>query len=319
MATIKFTTNLISNKSIPWQFNPNDLNGIPETPGVYIVGVKIIVNDFDNPIEKKEKFCPLYVGIQQNLKAKISGHRDPINKNTGTGELNSFKELFDLKINGDAVKLYDSINRLLELREKIEKIKGSKKLNHLPNGNTPSMPFPINCRKCAEELTMFHVLKEERNLLIWFPNPAFFNINIKSNTFISKYAYHDSGKNGNYNHSKSLNHDLLHPDAYKLLNRIIDTKNIISNKYWYAFASTRTNPNIDFSDNAILQQIEAATKWKLMNKLNIPTYAGINGAGEGIWNALEQGKNVNLDINLKDIQSELVNMTGASFPTKLIL
>ena len=123
MATIKFVTNLHPfQNGREWQFHPNffegkdvkgddvcDKNGkkisfpVPNEAGVYIVGVKIPVSDpkqFDEngkPIDKAvEKFCPLYVGIQKKIKNKIKGHRDPRNRSTSNGELNSYKELFDL-------------------------------------------------------------------------------------------------------------------------------------------------------------------------------------------------------------------------------
>ncbi len=66
MATIEFTTNLpLSRNPIcpkPWQFDPKYFDSIPDEAGVYIVGVKINVDG------QGEKFCPLYVGIKNNIR-----------------------------------------------------------------------------------------------------------------------------------------------------------------------------------------------------------------------------------------------------------
>jgi hypothetical protein len=314
MTKIEFTTNLPKsvddNCPNPWKFEPKYFDTIPKEPGVYIVGVKITVNDpqqFDENGKiikgKVEKFCPLYVGIRNNLKSRITAHRK---KDSSSGELNTNKELFDLDIIGNANKLYESIKNLLSMRDSITN-------KHTPNGNTPTSNFPILCEKCAQELVMFHKLKKDKNLLIWFPNPAFFEIIVNSKFFKSKYKYHDSGKSGNYNHKTSLSGDLKHTKCHPLKDRIVETKKIIENKYWYAYASKQNNPHVDFNDNSLLQQIEAATKWKLMHNHSVPTYAGINGSGFPIWDKLKNNGNVDIEINLFDIKNDLVNMTGKPF------
>lgn len=345
MATIKFVTNLHPfQNGREWQFHPNffegkdvkgddvcDKNGkkisfpVPNEAGVYIVGVKIPVSDpkqFDEngkQINKVEKFCPLYVGIRDNLKVRITGHRK---RDSSSGELNYNKELFDLNIKGKANKLYESIKNLLSMRD-------STTNNHSPNSESRTPDFPILCHKCAEELRMFHKLLNDKNLLIWFPNPAFFNINInkKTETFCSNYEYHHSGS---YKHKWSLDYDLKHPDARDLAEKIDETKTIIEEKFWYAFVTLddiiKALPNnhtlckngkdyseakesdnaIDRKDayknygKAICESVENATKMALQDK-GIYTYA--------------KATNVNApyEIDFTELAKDLVNMTRNPF------
>lgn len=228
MATIKFK-NPFLNQDGSINTTHDDLM----TPGVYIVGVKIPVSDppqFDEKGQQiktaVEKFCPLYVGIRNDLRVRITGHR---NRDSSRGELNYSKELFDLEVNGNVNKLYNSISELLKFRDNTEK-------NHM-KGHSPIKCFPVLCHKCAEELVMFQKLKKNKNRLIWYPNPAFFEININSMDFKSVYKYHDSGKNGNYNHKKSIEKDLKHDACKNLIQKINRTKEIIQSNFWYAYVT----------------------------------------------------------------------------------
>jgi len=83
-------------------------NGIPDEPGVYIVGVKISV-DVDG--KNIAKFCPLYVGETNNLRRRISDHHDPNHANARLEDslLNFTKELFDITL--DVSMLYHSIKQ----------------------------------------------------------------------------------------------------------------------------------------------------------------------------------------------------------------
>jgi hypothetical protein len=65
--------------------NPLDFNLIPNEPGVYIVGVKLLLNGIEN-------FFPLYVGEASNLKVRLNNHY----KERSTKNSNSTKEIFDL-------------------------------------------------------------------------------------------------------------------------------------------------------------------------------------------------------------------------------
>lgn len=308
MATIKFVTNLHPfQNGREWQFHPNffegkdvkgddvcDKNGkkisfpVPNEAGVYIVGVKIPVSDpkqFDEngkPIDKAvEKFCPLYVGIQKKIKNKIKGHRDPRNRSTSNGELNSYKELFDLSM--PPSKFY----------------KGIEKWNE------------YWCNKKGKERNLETLINEIKingyDSMVFFPNPLFFEKCLSPNGL----GFSHVSNTHDFFLQKNDNYKLL--AETKLFERINYTKETIEKKYWYAYATKTNNPNIDFNDNSICQQIEAATKWKLIHTLGIPTYAGINGAGLPMWHRLKNHEEIDMEINLFDIKDDLVNMTGQTF------
>lgn len=65
--------------------NPLDFDLIPNEPGVYIVGVKLLLNGI-------ETFFPLYVGEASYLKVRLNKHY----KERSTKNSNSTKEIFDL-------------------------------------------------------------------------------------------------------------------------------------------------------------------------------------------------------------------------------
>lgn len=234
MATIKFTTNLHGfQNGGEWNFHPNffegkDQNGkqvtkpVPNEPGVYIVGVKIPVNDPPQYDDKgklletphNEKFCPLYVGVQDNLSTKIRGHRNPNNKRTYTGEVNSFKELWNINLEP---KIF---YRGIEIWNDKWRYSRSNKVND-PNRINQLNVFIKEVKDSAE------------NCLIWFPNSAFFDFYLSINS--SNYE-ENSGHNG----SVGLNRDLDTIgtiDAQSLKDLINGVKSKIENNFWYAFIS----------------------------------------------------------------------------------
>jgi hypothetical protein len=104
MTTIKFITNLVS-RSSPWQFSPSYFDRVPNKPGVYIVGVKI---DIDN---QREKFCPLYVGETKNIQNRIWEHYEE--------HLNGRKAVFDLS--SPIKEIYKDINYWSKNKPKTKK------------------------------------------------------------------------------------------------------------------------------------------------------------------------------------------------------
>jgi len=299
MATIKFTTNLhpFQNDGA-WQFHPNffegkDANGndvcdnngniisfpVPNEPGVYIVGVKIPVSDpkqFDEngkPIDKAvERFCPLYVGIQDDLSTKISGHRNPNNTSTYTGELNSFKELWNLneepKIFYKGIQIWN------------EKWRRSKKTVEDPNRIDQLGLFMTEVRDCAE------------NCLIWFPNRVFFNVYL--NTDLSNYG-EKSGHFGSVGLNKDL--DTINTKEAKILKKLIEEVKLkIENNFWYAFITA------EYIANSILQSNnhplkEVADKylqervWTIKMKNAKGNTISKNGPGKILCESIENATN----------------------------
>ena len=92
MATVKFidpAKTKGANGKLQYDLNNRaDFSNVPNVPGVYIVGVKIEVKG------QGEKFCPLYVGIRNNLQNRMREHQG--NCISG-GYLNTVKDLFDIK------------------------------------------------------------------------------------------------------------------------------------------------------------------------------------------------------------------------------
>ena len=281
MTSIKFITNLPLNteNNTPWLFDKKHLDDIPDKPGVYIVGVKIQVNG------QGEKFCPLYVGIMDNLRTKIKGHWDTNNKITATGELNSFKEIFDLSCDITLIykqmKLYD------------EKNEGKK-----------SHAF------------LFNSIKN----LVWFNNQHFFNNYLKltksNSTYSDGKGHTDSIKAGG-----DLDRIATKASSH-LKKRICDVKEIYTNKYFYVYSQLKDitqeivkdskNPlyseSIEYNKNEIYklkrkngpgktisESVEHATK-EALKLIGIYTTAKSNSVLYP------------MEIDLSDIQNDLVNL-----------
>lgn len=299
MATIKFTTNLHPfQNGGAWQFHPNffegkDANGndvcnpVPNEAGVYIVGVKIPVSDppqFDENgkqlnAPKNEKFCPLYVGIRDNLKSRIKSHQKY------NGYLNGKKELFDLS--QPIKQIYQEILLLNYVWMK------SKKKNADKNWLNKYMPN-----------------------LIWFNSNIFFNEYLGlSNPPLSTYVDNQYWHRGSLSIDlPNLPNSNLLIDKINNTKKII-FENFYYAYYEFEPKKIKLQENADYNTQIkpTLEKIESATKWKLMRVLNIPTYADIHGAGKKIWKDLDQGQYVDIDIDLTDIKNVLVNMTGQPF------
>jgi len=211
MATIEFKTNLKSNTSKPWKFDSKkDFNNVPSGPGVYIVGVKINVNG------QGEKFCPLYVGIRNNLQKRMKEHQGNIVSN---GYLNTVKDLFDISQPIQAV--YSDI-------EVFNKFKKKKTPNHQNN------------------LIAFAAVKSKpnNNTLIWFPNFEFFNRYLS--TSFSKYPLDKNGKLINVGHNESLKlggdlDKIYNADrfcgAHNLKRKIEDVKRLIEQNFYFVYVT----------------------------------------------------------------------------------
>jgi len=339
MTKIEFTTNLpLSNDPLcpkPWQFDKKHFDGldkngnhvldvsgkpkgaVPNKPGVYIVGVKIEVNDppqeFDkngNPLENAkavEKFCPLYVGISKDLRTRIRGHR-----NGPSGELNHNKELFNF-LNVSPFQFYKDIKFFDRnyIRSGCTKYSNLKNIVFQRISNNP-----------------YH------NSLIWFPDFQFFNQYLNLTT--STYGLPNGINNG---HEESIRKGgdldtIGTQNSLRLKNDIISVKKGIEDKFWYCYSTLdsivneiinnnfnellilanlyKINPVYNVGRNnghgkAICEIVESSIKDKL-NSIDIYTYAGVQTS------PLNQ-----LCFDLSPIQNDLVNMTGKPFPNNLII
>jgi hypothetical protein len=99
MANYSLMTNLAIGVS-PWLFDANYLKTLPKVPGVYVYGVKVIINGVD-------KFMPLYVGIRNDIKSRLTYHYKQ-NGIQGNGK----KELFDIASihsQNDVIRIYNDM------------------------------------------------------------------------------------------------------------------------------------------------------------------------------------------------------------------
>ena len=276
MTSIKFITNLPVNQNnqTSWQFNETDFLNIPTTPGVYIIGVKIPVQ------EQGEKFCPLIVGESLNLKKRITGHWDKNSIDTRYGELNSYKELFDLD---------ESIKKVYEDMCLYDKY---------PSGGSYKKH-----KKYVE-------IKNKNNSLIYFSCKSFFdfylNLEIGTSNFPLKKGRHDNSIS-DLNKIISSNSKIISNKAKILLNKINKTKGIIENKYWFAYCTQNeiiyenANNEIDFNEKDSREFVEHSTK-DLLIKLNIYTTAKSQIIGK-----FKKGY-IPLNIDLSAIKMDLVNL-----------
>jgi len=301
-------------KFLPAPLNANGTinyyhNSLKGKPGVYIIGIKTSINrpsQFDesgkNISEKIYRFLPLYVGKSENMAKRIRGHKDI---DSTKGELNYNKELFDLDIRGNSEILYNSIKRLMDLRPK---------RGHTGGNKTPFKSVP-NCKKCNIEIQMFEILKKENNSLVWFPNPAFFNINIDSPSFSSIYNFHHAG---HYTHKISIEEDLLHTVTHNLSDKISTAKQIISDNFWFAYYILEPGSKIiEFikNENPKLKN-EQKIITKTLHCIEDNTFAALNDIGISTYAKATTNKK-HFIIDLSAIQNELVNMTSAPFKKPL--
>jgi hypothetical protein len=216
METIKFENPLGDySTNTPWKFDEKYFNKIPpNTPGVYIVGVKIPVNG------QGEKFCPLYVGISLNIKKRLNEHYLNEKEVRTSGYLNSCQELFDIREKPHL--FYNDI----EIMEKFI-LRGP----HTKKEQEFMKPF------------VFKIIKNKKyggnNTLIWFPDSRFFDNYLELTEGTSKYP------NSEANHSASIKKDggdltnIKVKSSKKLKKRIIDVKDTIEKKFYFVYSQIK--------------------------------------------------------------------------------
>lgn len=240
MKTITFSSNLPMNgnsNNSKWNFDPTNFKGIPKSAGVYIVGIKKQVPG------QGEVFCPLYVGIRDNLQSRIKGHWKL------NGYLNGKKELFDLTLN------MNNVYRDVE------------------NYNLKW----INASKTIESKLALSKIDS----LIWFNSPLFFDSYLGLPIGSSQYRDSNDWHKGTLDNDLTILGSKF-PKKTKaiqqLKQKIVQTKELISENYFYAYYEHAFIG--DYRDEvAELQRIEAATKFALEHH-GIHTYGHISGSAK---------------------------------------
>ena len=217
--------------------------------GVYVVGVKM-----------DSKFCPLYVGISNDIKKRMLQHWVC---NLRDGYLNSHKELFDFSFG--IPSLYKSIEIW---NEEWHLKKHTKKQKEI-------------------------LYKKLDKRMIWFNDNLFFD------NYLSLQQNHESSKyRDNLDwHCGSLNYDLPNlknggtqlniKEIDNLILKIESTKNYITNNFYFGYYENSPARIENLKDFEHLQKIEAELKYELQQK-HIFTYASViqNPMGKQIWDGL---------------------------------
>lgn len=259
--------------------NPLDFNLIPNEPGVYIYGIKLECEESEG---LKDKFLPLYVGIAKDLRYRLKNNHYKGLKINGKGK----KEIFDL---GD---IYCDKNNIINLYTEMEiydSVRG------------------IDQKRYA--------LKR----LIWFNNFSFFDYKLNLPYSTSTYVV-DSGHQYTIKDKGDLdNIQIKHPksNAALLKNKIIDTKSIFTNQFYFFYAKltdfkSTILPNHELYDknngyvwgngNAraegknVCERVELTTKEALKKQYKIYTTAEA------------KGKTSNMNIDFSKVKNELINL-----------
>ena len=177
--------------------NPLDFNLIPNEPGVYIVGVKLLLNGI-------ETFFPLYVGEASDLKVRLNNHYTE----RSTKNSNSTKEIFDLSnILTNYKDLYEALKAYNDLWIfNSIKIGGSKKKHKM---------------YCNEKIEKF---------LLYFQCSSYLNFCLNSDvkTSIWKDMNHKD-----FNDYVSL---LKTSSAKKIIERYALTKDCVKDNFYFSYS-----------------------------------------------------------------------------------
>ncbi len=270
-------------------FNPSDLSQYPEGVGIYCYG-------FRKKIDGKKVFIPLYVGISENLKARLFQHYKE-EKSNG----NSKWYVFDYQSLSSKIAVSDLYNDMM--------ISDSKK--------------GVNISRYS-------------NKLIWFNNSSFFNFKLKvtCSKYKSNSGVRSSILTNGDLDEIQLHQPLS--NASKLKKEIIESKAIFDEDFYFIYSSLDEHVEINQDDElydlfktyqsskvykiglkngpgkTICEKIEHLTKNKLRN-IDIYTVAK------------SHGKLISGDIDLSNIQNQLINLenhnynTGGVFINPLVL
>jgi hypothetical protein len=296
MANYSLTTNLPIGVS-PWLFDVNYLETLPEFPGIYAVGVKIPV------LGQGEKICLLNVGIMKDISIKIKGHWDVNNNFTATGELNSFKEIFDLKSKDISIIYLEMEKYNLSVRKK-------KTLN-----------------------SFYKNIANDYPSLIWFNDNTFFDYILNLPTGKSTYKA-GSGHKGSVNPNGDL--DIINtPKSIALKHQIENVKQLYTDMFFYTYI-TLDSIVAEILKDSNHPQFEHAVNY---NKNKQYSIIGKNGPGKNLCEIVENTLKYRLSsigintsakstskmlpitdkFDLSFIQNDLINLNGKPFINPLIV
>ena len=298
MAIFKLHSNLPIGTPAPWEINPAHFNSIPkEEPGIYVVGVKIPV------LGQGEKICLLNVGIMKDISVKIKGHWDVNNNFTATGELNSFKEIFDL-ISKDISSIY------LEMEKYNLSVRKKKTLN-----------------------SFYKNIANDYPSLIWFNDNTFFDYILNLPAGKSTYKP-GSGHKGSLRPTGDL--DLINtPGSIALKHKIKNVKELYTVSFFYTYITLDSvvAEILNDKNHTLFNEAESYKKTRVYNirrnygpgkticacventlKSRLSTI-GIHTSAKSTIKMLPATDKFDLSF----IQNDLVNLTGKPFINPLIL
>lgn len=256
-----------------------DLNLIPGEEGVYIYGIKLKCDKIEG---LNDKFLPLYVGIAKNLRNRLKNHHYGGLKINGNGK----KEIFKL------TDVNCSINNIQDL---------------------------YNQMQIYDSVRGIHQKRYSLDRLIWFNNFSFFDCKLNLPCSTSTYVV-DSGHQFTIKDKGDLdNIQIKHPksNAALLKNKIIDTKSIFTNQFYFFYAKltdfkSTILPNHELYDKKkeylwnkgkargegmnVCERVELTTKEELKKQYNIYTTAEA------------KGKTSNMNIDFSKVKNELINL-----------
>lgn len=300
MASFKLHSNLPIGTAAPWKIKPNHFNSIPkEEPGIYVVGVKIPV------LGQGEKICLLNVGIMKDISIKIKGHWDVNNNFTATGELNSFKEIFDL-ISKDISSIYLEIEKY-NLSESVRK---KKTLN-----------------------IFYKNIANDYSSLIWFNDNTFFDFILNLPAGKSTYKP-GSGHKASVKPNGDL--DIINtPESIALKHQIENVKQLYTNSFFYTYITLDSviAEILNDKNHILFSEAESYKKTRVYNigkkyapgkticayientlKSRLSTI-GIHTSAKSTKKLLPATDTFDLSY----IQNDLINLTGKPFINPLIL
>jgi hypothetical protein len=220
-----------------YRFNEKWLKDIEAQPGSYAVGVVM-------KIEGKNKIFPLYVGTAVRLGSRIRGHRSKENLDPIKGALNSFKEIFNLKmLEKDYKTFYEAVGFWDDKwisKSKKPKDQELEKLFKKINKN-----FPMH--------------------LIWLNNERFFQLLLNNND-IKLNGFNLNRHEAAVIEVKTLfNYRDNNEDVSNLIELIKHSRDQLENRFWFGYVE---KPN-----GVELTDIEQKIKEKLRKKFGIRTFA----------------------------------------------